>query len=117
MVPPQSLGPLSLSSGVCRQAGLNPLAAPAPYSEWPGWASVYKRAVDSGSLSVLNALDVLALALAMAWLPPQTAVGSSVDTATAHNRPERSTTAAHSLWPPSSPPASPALAACWSSFF
>ena len=44
---------------------------------------VYSRAVDIGTESVLNALAVYALAMAMAWLPGQAAVGSSVETTTA----------------------------------
>src|SRR5690349_4260836 len=99
MVPPQTLPRPPFSPGVARQSGWNGLAAPMPNREWPGWLSVYRRAVDVGTASVLNALAVNALALAMAWLPTQACAGSGMDTATAHNLPSRFTSAAHSALP------------------
>ena len=41
-------------------------AVAAPNSECPGCASVYRRAGDSGDMSVLKAFAVYAFALAMA---------------------------------------------------
>jgi hypothetical protein len=68
---------------------------------------VYSRAVESGESSVLYALAVYALALAMAWLPGHALAGSSVATAVAQISPCRLTMAPHSIFPEKSPPASP----------
>src|SRR5256885_2006884 len=95
--------------------GLNGLPAPAPHREWPGWASVYRRAVESGCPSTLKALAVYALALAIDWLPGQICAGSSVDATTAQSRPERLTTAAHWLRPLKRPPTSPSPGTCCNS--
>src|SRR5688572_14213218 len=99
MVPPHTCPRPLFSAGVARHSGRNGLAAAMPNSEWPGWLSVYRRAVDIGTTSVLKALAVKALALAMAWLPTQACAGSGIDTATAHSTPSRLTSAAHSALP------------------
>src|SRR3569623_2091343 len=95
---------MSMTPGDCRQAGLNVYAVADPNRECHGCASVYSRAVDRGTMSLLKAFAVYAFAFAMAWLPGQAGVGSSVETATAQSCPLRSTTAAHSAFAPSRPP-------------
>src|SRR5919199_2892969 len=116
MVPPHTF-PFCFpwSSGFTRQSGLNGLPFAALHSECPGRLIVYSRAVDIGTESVLNAFAVYAFATAIAWLPGHAAVGSSVDTTTAHTSPERSTIAAHSKRPDAMPPTSPCSGAALSS--
>src|SRR5205085_2885915 len=58
--------------------------------------------------SRLNALAVYALALAIAWLPGHTCVGSDLEAAAAHTSPARFTTAAHIRVPLKRPPMGPA---------
>src|SRR5262245_37571635 len=103
-----------LAPGAARNAVLNRFDWPRLHSEWPGCVSVYSWAVDSGPVlggvlltSRLNALAVYALALAIAWLPGHTCVGSDWLVAYAHSSPSRFTTAPHILVPWKSPPASP----------
>src|SRR5687767_15963529 len=68
-------------------------------------------ALDSAKLSRLNAFAVYALAFAIAWLPGQTCVGSSVVVTYRQISPSRLTTAPHILAPPKRPPASGIAAA------
>src|SRR5947209_14414275 len=100
-VPPPS--PL----GGAKKSALNGFELLRPYRECPGWINVYNRAVDSGRASLLKALAVKAFALAIAWLPGHTLVGSPVDVANAQSCPLRFTTAAHISVPWNRPPASP----------
>src|SRR3954452_11740513 len=119
MVPPQTLPmPVLASLAGPAHAGFNGFPFAALHSEWPGWLSVYRRAVDNGDVSELNAFAVNAFAMAMPRLPGHVAAMSDVDTARAHSSPSRLTIAPHIAFPWLSPPASPFCdgASC-SSFF
>src|SRR3989441_11215081 len=95
MMPPAT-SPLPPPSplGGAKKSALNGFELLRPYRECPGWMNVYNRAVDSGRASLLKALAVKAFALAIAWLPGHTLVGSAVDVANAQSCPLRFTTAA-----------------------
>src|SRR3954464_7196830 len=119
MVPPHTLPmPVFASLAGPAHAGFNGFPFAALHSEWPGWLSVYRRAVDNGDVSELNAFAVNAFAMAMPRLPGHVAAMSEVDTARAHSSPSRLTIAPHIALPWLSPPASPFCdgASC-SSFF
>jgi hypothetical protein len=66
--------------------------------------NVYRRAVDKGNVSRLNAFAVNALAFAIAWLPGQTFPGLAVEVVNEQISPSLFTTAPHMRVPSNRPP-------------
>src|SRR3954469_6810626 len=96
-----------MSLGDARHSARNGFGSATPHNECPGCVSVYSRAVERGSPSVLYAFAVYAFALEIAWLPGHALAGSSVATAVAQIWPWRLTIVPHSIFPENNPPASP----------
>src|SRR4051812_39256206 len=100
--PPNAIAPphtlMSELRFASRHSGLNGAGCDTPHNECPGCVSVYRRAVDSASVSVLKPFAVNAFAIEIARLPGQYPPVESLGGCTTHTSPFRFTIAPHSAF-------------------